>query len=111
MLGFAGFPLTGGFIGKFYAFSAAYRHGWLWLVIIGAAATAVSLWYYLGIVRQLFLRSSAGAAGSTGTPSAPPRDALLQIAVVACVAITVASFFAVQPLIDLAKHAAGSLPF
>lgn len=111
MLGFAGFPLTGGFIGKFYAFSAAYRHGWLWLVIVGAAATAVSLWYYLGIVRQLFLRSSAGAAGSTGTPSAPPRDALLQIAVVACVAITIASFFAVQPLIDLAKHAAGSLPF
>ena len=111
MLGFAGFPLTGGFIGKFYAFSAAYRHGWLWLVIVGAAATAVSLWYYLGIVRQLFLRSSAGAAGSTGTPSAPPRDALLQIAVVACAAITLASFFAVQPLIDLAKHAAASLPF
>src|SRR5205823_3730914 len=24
MLGFAGFPLTGGFVGKFYAFSAAY---------------------------------------------------------------------------------------
>src|SRR5438067_8315908 len=34
MAGFAGFPLTGGFVGKFYAFSAAYRHGWVWLVIV-----------------------------------------------------------------------------
>ena len=117
MLGFAGFPLTGGFVGKFYVFSAAYRHGWIWLVIIGAVATAVSLYYYLGIVRQLFLRSAAGAAGAAagGRPAvaggSPPRDALLQIAVIACVGVTVGSFFGVQPLIELAKHAAGSLPF
>ena len=113
MLGFAGFPLTGGFVGKFYAFTAAYRHGWIWLVIVGAAATAVSLYYYLGIVRQLFLRPSAGAAGRPVVVAggSPPRDALLQVAVLACIAITVGSFFGVQPLIDLAKSAAGSLPF
>jgi hypothetical protein len=39
----------------------------------------------------------------------PPRDALLQTAVVACLAVTIGSFFAVQPLIDLARHAADSL--
>src|SRR3989440_11139471 len=44
MFGFAGLPPTGGFIGKFYAFSAAYRHGWTWLVIVGVVATAVSLY-------------------------------------------------------------------
>ena len=27
MLGMLGFPLTGGFIGKFYVFAAAYEHG------------------------------------------------------------------------------------
>ena len=112
MLGFAGFPLTGGFVGKFYAFAAAYRHGWIWLVIVGAVATAVSLYYYLGIVRQLFLRSSAGAAGRPVVAGgSPPRDLLLQIAVLACIAVTVGSFFGVQPLIDLARNAAGSLPF
>ena len=31
MFGSAGLPFTGGFVGKFYAFSAAYRHGWWWL--------------------------------------------------------------------------------
>ena len=35
MLSFAGLPPTGGFLGKFYVFSAAYDTGWLWLVIVG----------------------------------------------------------------------------
>jgi hypothetical protein len=41
----------------------------------------------------------------------PPRDALLQTAVLTCLIVTVGSFFAVQPLIDLAKHATHALPF
>jgi len=110
MLGVAGFPLTGGFVGKFYVFAAAYRHGWAWLVIVGVIATLVSLYYYLGIVRAMFMRRTedlqlAPIGGS------PPRDALLQSAVFACLVVTVGSFFAVQPLIDLAKHAASSLTF
>ena len=31
MLGFMGMPFTGGLIGKFYVFSAAYEAGWWWL--------------------------------------------------------------------------------
>jgi NADH-quinone oxidoreductase subunit N len=110
MLGFAGFPLTGGFIGKFYVFSAAYKHGYTWLVIVGVVATLVSLYYYLGVVRAMFMRRTedlqlAPIGGS------PPRDAFLQGVVVLCLGITVASFFAVQPMIDLARHAANALPF
>jgi NADH-quinone oxidoreductase subunit N len=110
MLGFAGFPLTGGFIGKFYVFSAAYKHGYTWLVIVGVIATLVSLYYYLGVIRAMFMRRTedlqlAPIGGS------PPRDALLQSAVVACLVVTVGSFFAVQPLIDLAKHAVNAIPF
>ena len=110
MLGFAGFPLTGGFVGKFYVFAAAYRHGWTWLVIVGVLATLVSLYYYLGLVRAMFMRRTedlqlAPIGGS------PPRDIMLQTSVSACLVVTVGSFFAVQPLIDLAKHAAVSLPF
>jgi NADH-quinone oxidoreductase subunit N len=56
MLGFAGFPLTGGMIGKFYVFSAAYEAGWWWLVVIGVVATAVSIYYYLAVVRAMFMR-------------------------------------------------------
>jgi NADH-quinone oxidoreductase subunit N len=110
MFGFAGFPLTGGFVGKFYAFSAAYERGWTWLVIVGVIATLVSLYYYLGVVRAMFMRRTedlqlAPVGGS------PPSDSLLQGSVVLCLAVTVGSFFAVQPLIDLAKHAVSAIPF
>ena len=108
MLGFAGLPLTGGFIGKFYVFAAAYDAGWTWLVIVGIAATAVSLYYYLGIVRALFMRDELRVAPVGGSP---PREGALQVAVAACLAVTIGSFFAVQPLIDLAQRAADSLPF
>ena len=110
MLGFAGLPPTGGFVGKFYAFAAAYDHGWVWLVIVGVVATAVSLYYYLSVIRALFARP-AGTASLAPVGGAPPRDLLLQASVAACVAVVVGSFFAVQPLIDVAKDAANSLPF
>ena len=110
LLGFAGFPLTGGFVGKFYVFAAAYEHGWTWLVIVGVLATLVSLYYYLGLVRAMFMRRTedlqlAPIGGS------PPRETLLQTAVVTCLVVTVGSFFAVQPLIDLCKHAVNTLPW
>ena len=107
MLGFAGLPPTGGFLGKFYVFSAAYDRGWLWLVIVGLAATAVSLYYYLAVIRALYLRPSAELQFAAG--GQPPRDLLLQIGVLACMAIAVGSFFGVQPLIDLARHAFSTL--
>ena len=110
MLGFAGFPLTGGFVGKFYVFAAAYRNGWTWLVIVGVLATLVSLYYYLGLVRTMFMRRPEELQLAP-IGGAPPRETLLQTAVFACLLVTVGSFFAVQPLIDLAKNAAGSLPF
>jgi len=110
MLAFAGFPLTGGFLGKFYVFAAAYRHGWIWLVIVGCVATAVSLYYYLGIIRAMYLRPSAELQLAPAGGS-PPRELLLQASVAACLFVTVASFFAVQPIIGLAKHATAALPF
>ena len=80
MLGFAGFPLTGGFVGKFFAFSAAYERGWVWLMIVGVVATLVSLYYYLGVVRAMYFRTPAElqllpAGGS------PPREVALQVGV------------------------------
>ena len=114
MLGFMGLPLTGGFVGKFYVFSAAYDAGSTWLVIVGVAATAVSLYYYLGVVRAMYMRPDDLRASTEGRPvvvgGSPPRDPLLATAVAGALAVTVGSFFFVQPLIDLARDAAASLP-
>jgi hypothetical protein len=41
---------------------------------------------------------------------APAREQLLHVAVGAAFAVSLGSLFAVQPLIDLARHAARALP-
>jgi NADH-quinone oxidoreductase subunit N len=113
LFGFAGLPLGGGFVAKFYVLSAAYQHGWTWLVIVGVIATLVSLYYYLAVVRAMYMRP-ATELQLTPTPVAggsPPRDALLQTSVLLALGVTVGSFVAVEPLIHVAKHAASALPF
>jgi NADH-quinone oxidoreductase subunit N len=109
MLAFAGLPLTGGFTGKFLLFSAAYEGDKTWLIIVGVAATALSLYYYLAVIRAMFLRSplELGLAPAGGSP---PRELLLSIAVFLSLAVTVGSFFAWQPLVDVAREGAASLP-
>ena len=110
MLGMAGFPLTGGFFGKLFVFSAAYEAGDWWLVFVGVGATALSLAYYLNIVRWLYMRSGAELLLAPAGGS-PPRELALGVAVAAAVIVTVGSFFAAQPILDLASDAAASLSF
>jgi NADH-quinone oxidoreductase subunit N len=115
VFGMAGLPLTGGFVGKFYVFAAAYDHGWVWLVIVGVLATLVSLYYYLGIVRAMYMRPSEELQVQPGTGvavsgGAPARETLLHLAVGAAFVVAVGSLFAVEPLITLARDAASALP-
>ena len=105
MLGFLGFPLTGGFIGKFYVFAAAYEHGWWWLIVAGVIATMISAYYYLGVVRAMYFRDAAELQLAPAGGS-PPRELVLGVGVAICLVVTVGSFFAVQPLIDVAQSAA-----
>jgi NADH-quinone oxidoreductase subunit N len=109
MLGFLGFPLTGGFIGKFYVFAAAYDHGMWWLIVAGVIATMISAYYYLGIVRAMYFRDAAELQLAPAGGS-PPQELVLGFAVLVCLTVTVGSFFAVQPLIDVARSAANALP-
>ena len=109
MLAFAGLPLTGGFVGKFYSFAAAYESGLWWLVLAGVIGTAISLYYYLAVIRSLYMRMPDVQLAPAG--GSPPREAVLQLSVVGCMAVTVGTFFAVEPLIDLAEKAAAQLPF
>jgi NADH-quinone oxidoreductase subunit N len=110
MFGFAGLPVGGGFVGKFYVLAAAYKHGWSWLVIVGVLATLVSLYYYLGVVRAMYMRPAAARLAVVGGGS-PPRERLLNIGVGMALVVSVGSMFAAAPLLDLAQSAASSLPF
>jgi NADH-quinone oxidoreductase subunit N len=59
MLSLAGIPPLAGFFGKFYLFSVALRaganHGLLWLVVLALFGSFISLYYYLIVLKVIFV--------------------------------------------------------
>ncbi len=50
-----GIPPLAGFFGKFYVFAEAYGRGLGWLVLIGLINSAISMYYYLRVVKVMYL--------------------------------------------------------
>ena len=63
LLSLAGIPPLGGFIGKLYLFSAAMERGYLWLVIVAALNSVVSLYYYLLVLKRMYITEAPAGAG------------------------------------------------
>ena len=51
-----GVPPTGIFIAKLYVFTAAVEAGLVWLAIVGVINSVVSAYYYVRIIRVMFLQ-------------------------------------------------------
>ena len=51
----AGLPIFAGFATKFYLFAAVGNEGLLWLVIVATAGSLISLYYYLMVIKQIYL--------------------------------------------------------
>jgi NADH-quinone oxidoreductase subunit N len=60
LISLAGIPLTGGFIGKFYLFSAAIQKGYIGLAIVGVLNSVVSVYYYFRVMIYMYMRESVG---------------------------------------------------
>jgi NADH-quinone oxidoreductase subunit N len=89
MLSLAGIPPLAGFFGKFYLFSAALHAGanqaLLWLVGLGLVGSFVSLYYYLLVLKAIFVDAPSLAVEPIGRM----RPDFLQQATVAVLAAAV----------------------
>jgi NADH-quinone oxidoreductase subunit N len=68
LLSLTGIPPTAGFMAKFYIFSAAVQHNLLWLVIIAVLNSVISAYYYLRVVKVMWLDEPKfkGSVASSG---------------------------------------------
>jgi NADH-quinone oxidoreductase subunit N len=80
MLSLAGLPPLAGFFGKFYLFSAALRadenHGLLWLVALALLGSLISLYYYLIVLKVIFVDEPAQQETSLPRRPATPKSNL-----------------------------------
>jgi NADH-quinone oxidoreductase subunit N len=71
LLSLAGIPPLAGFYGKFALFVSAVEagpgHGLLWLVVVAVAASTISLYYYLLVLKQAYVAEGDGSGGRLRT--------------------------------------------
>ena len=66
----AGLPIFAGFITKFYLFTAAADAGYLWLAALAITNSVISLYYYLRIVREMYITEPAAEPERIRLPAA-----------------------------------------
>ena len=107
VLSLAGIPPLGGFFGKFYLFAAAVQRdaqhfGLVWLVALGILMSAVSLYYYLILLKHIYVMPARDESAI-----ATPGYLNLTLAVVALAVIALGVF--PQPILALLNNLAARL--
>ena len=62
IFGLAGVPPFAGFMGKLSLLKAALAHGHLALVVLAVVNTAIAIYYYLQVIREVYFRDPDPAA-------------------------------------------------
>lgn len=55
LLSLAGMPPLAGFVAKVYVFAAAVESGWVWLAFVGVINSIIGLYYYLTVLKVVYL--------------------------------------------------------
>jgi len=83
LISLIGMPPAAGFMAKFYIFSAAVKNNLLWLVIIAVINSVISAYYYLRVVKVMWL-------GEPASQEKVPSSGALRLAlVISCFGVLV----------------------
>jgi NADH-quinone oxidoreductase subunit N len=81
LISLAGIPLTGGFIGKFYLFSAAVQKGFIGLTVVAVLNSVVSVFYYFRLMVYMYMKEPAEEAPEP-EPLSRPIQAIIGIGLI-----------------------------
>jgi NADH-quinone oxidoreductase subunit N len=81
LMSLGGIPLTAGFIGKYYIFSAAIQQGYYTLAIIGVLTSVIAVFFYLRIVVMMYMTEGAEPVRPPISATAAAGLALATVAV------------------------------
>jgi NADH-quinone oxidoreductase subunit N len=104
LISLAGIPLTGGFMGKFYLFSAAIKEGYIGLAIIGVLNSVVSVFYYFRVLIYMYMKEPGEETPEIEKISWPVQA----IMALGAMAILVLGVYP-APILTLAAHSSFAL--
>ncbi len=105
-LSLAGMPPFGGFIAKIVVFAAGVQSNYVWLVVIGILNSVVGVYYYLNVMKYVYLYRMEGER-EADYPIALTRPYVLALVVLTIGIVVVGTIFA--PWFGLSNAAAMSL--
>ena len=70
LLSLLGLPVTAGFLGKFYIFNAALKSHLVWLAVLFALNSVLSVYYYLRVIVVMYMREPQEEWTPTPIPAA-----------------------------------------
>ena len=103
MLSLTGIPPLVGFVGKLYLIEAIVQAGFVWLAVIMVLNSAISAYYYLRVIIEMYMRDPSGPA--TAMEPAPLLIACILVATVGTI------FFGIFPdgPLDFARNSFAAL--
>ncbi len=105
LLSLAGFPLTGGFIGKLYILQAALQAGQAHLAVVLVMASLISYFYYLRVVIIMYMRPAPSPDAHRGLTLRAPATAAIAVAGVMVLLL----FFWPSPVLQAAQQSVAGL--
>ncbi len=124
MFSLGGMPIFAGFAIKFYLFIAMATEGFLWLAGLAVFSSLISLYYYLKVIRQMYIEpvpdyvsveaegdsGVAVAAGNTGgtVEALSPSIVMVGVLVVGLAAVVLVGVYP-APLLDLIQAASQAI--
>jgi NADH-quinone oxidoreductase subunit N len=71
LLSLLGLPVTAGFFGKFYIFSAAVHSHLIWLAVLMAINSIIGAYYYLRVIVVMYMRDPSAETAASAPASFP----------------------------------------